>query len=257
MKTENITCPCGTTFQWQNENTDEFWTRISRPEHCATCQEIHNREAEALREKEQQAMAAAYREQLAARIDEATPPRYRATDTGHPDFNRKLWQQIKAWLPTDEMPFLGLVGPSGACKTRCAFLKQKSMVLAAAADSGKAASWEWVTAGEFGETVLNQFRKNNSPRDLHDRDPQATASSNLRNLRRCDILLFDDLGKGRATPAVTEELFHLIDHRHANNLPTIWTANSRPEAIVTGMPEDVAGPLAGRLIECSKIVVVQ
>lgn len=251
MTTETITCPCGTTFQWQNENPDSvFWSDTLRPERCETCQDQYDREAEAQREIERQEAADRQRQDIADRIDRVTPPRYRATDPDHPDFNRQLWQHVMAWQPTDRTPFLGLVGPSGASKTRCAYLKLKSLVMASV-DHGKAATWAAVTAGEFGETVLGQFRKTSAVRDLHDRDPQAAASSYLKSLRRSDIVLFDDLGKGRATPAVTEELFHLIDHRHAHNLPTLWTANSSPEAIVTGMSEDIAGPLAGRLIECS------
>ena len=94
-------------------------------------------------------------------------------------------------------------------------------------------------------------------RELNDMSPRDAARQKLDSIRRCDVLLLDDLGKAKNTPAVAAELFAIIDHRHAQNLPTLWTANSPPVSIVTGMSEDVAGPLAGRLIECSKIVVVQ
>jgi len=99
------------------------------------------------------------------------------------------------------------------------------------------------SAYTIAEAVLAQFS-----------DSKDSAVSFLYDLRTADILLIDDLGKQRNTPAISSELFALLDHRHAENLVTIWTANTNPEGIVNGMTEDLAGPLAGRIRECSTII---
>ena len=192
--------------------------------------------------------------QESARLEvaELMPPRFASTDTQDPRFNRDLWQRVKNWRPTAEKPFLGLVGEPGASKTRVAYLLLQRLIVEGCA--GRVIpTHHGIDAGEFGEIVLAQFRKSTGLRDLSDTDPQGKAVANLKYLRQCDFLLFDDLGKGRTTPAVTEELFRLINHRYAHNLPTLWTANRPPEEIAAGMPDDIAGPLAGRLIECSSM----
>ena len=76
----------------------------------------------------------------------------------------------------------------------------------------------------------------------------------LDNLATAQFVLLDDLGKARATPAVAHELWAILDQRARDNLSTIWTANSTPEDIVRGMDEDMAGPLAGRLMDHSVIL---
>jgi len=57
--------------------------------------------------------------------------------------------------------------------------------------------------------------------------------------------------------AVGSELHALLDYRHAHNLVTLWSANVSPEGIVSGMPENLAAPLAGRIRECSTIINIK
>ena len=256
MKTENITCQCGNIFDWTHDNTEKFWTDALRPKHCPSCESIiiEQSEREAKRIRLEETTAA-----IQSGIDEVTPPRYRQTDIRHPDFNRPLWRQVSAWEPTDTTPFLGLVGASGACKTRVAYLRFRELVLELAKPYIEKNSWirpsVALTSGEFARLVAQQF-SNTGLRDLWD-NPTPPARRQLDAIRDCPILFLDDLGKAKNTPSVSAELFAVIDHRHAQNLPTIWTANSQPNGIVSGMTEDMAGPLAGRLIECSNIITIQ
>jgi DNA replication protein DnaC len=111
-----------------------------------------------------------------------------------------------------------------------------------------------VTSSELAATVAGQFANVGHQRPLWDHDSKDTARREIDFMRTCSILFLDDLGKAKNTPTVAAALFAIIDHRHAENLCTIWTANSKPEDIVVGMSEDMAGPLAGRLIECSNII---
>jgi DNA replication protein DnaC len=179
-----------------------------------------------------------------------TPPRYQATDTMHPDFNRRLWERVQTWKPTSERPWLGMTGPTGESKTRCAFLTFRKINLEMIRRPEYPEDGAWrpsvavVSAYQFSEAVLGQFQD----------EQKASSVELLRKLRRVQLLMIDDLGKQRNTPAISGELFAMLDHRHAENLCTIWTSNSTPEGIVSGMSEDMAGPLAGRIRECSTII---
>lgn len=227
-------CHCETSFEWTRSDTYQ-----RKPHFCAVC-------TAAVIERDRLAEL----EKLEDEIASLTPSRYQATDTAHPEFNRRLWERIQVWKPTDERPWLGMIGPTGESKTRSAFLilaqTARCMVRPAKdLDSlGSRPSLAAVSAYRLTEAVLGQFQ-----------DEQKAASVELlRRLRKVSILLIDDLGKQRNTPAVSGELFALLDHRHAENLATIWTSNSTPEGIVAGMPDDMAAPLSGRIRECSTII---
>lgn len=230
-------------------NKDWLWTPnptgyTYRPDRCPDC-EI---EFQRMRLEES-------RSRLLKSLNDDTPPRYQATDTSHADFNVKLWNAIKSWRPTDEKPWLGLIGPSGKCKTRCAFLllhdivKQDFDQSTEPADRRRTIDFECVESYTISRAFIAQYDN-----DFEVKNP---AKVFLKRIRRADLLILDDFGKAKNTPAFSAELFAILDHRHAHNLTTIWTANSKPEDLVAGMSEDMAGPLAGRLIECSRIVTIK
>ncbi len=196
------------------------------------------------------------------KFDSKIPPRYLATNTAHRDFNRALWERIRHWQPSADAPWLGLIGPSGGCKTRCGVLCLRNQIEAKAKDC-----FEWksqppstlvITAYDLATAIRSQF----STREAGQRPGVCGGSFTegdiakklLEEIRAAHLLMIDDLGKARATPAAVAGLFELIDHRHAHNLPLIWTSNLPVEGIVAGMPPDIAEPLGGRLIECSTII---
>ena len=227
---------CDSPFEWIRVNEYSH-----APRYCEKCAAIK------IRENYQEAVT-----KMESRITEATPARYRATGTGHPAFNAKLWQHVAPWQPTAERPWLGLSGAPGKSKTRCAFLKLREILVGliqppSHPDKGVwTPSFKAISAARFQETVMAQFSD----------ESKSEAVDSLDSLKTIGVLLFDDLGKQRNTPAVTSELFALLDSRHAHNLTTIWTSNLTPEGITTGMPEDYAAPLAGRINECSAIFTV-
>ncbi|MEO5713588.1 MAG: hypothetical protein ABIT37_08860 [Luteolibacter sp.] len=231
---EEINCQqCENAFAWIRPERYQRAPRLC--ESCATVQREKN-----LRTSIETAEASILRR---------TPLRYRATDADHPDFNLKLWQRVKSWQPSEQHPWLGMVGPTGRCKTRAAFMLLREVFVGSIRpvvdpdQLPRVPSVMVVSAYNFAEAVAAQFT-----------DQKDDAVDFLRRLRTGNFLLIDDLGKQRNTPAVTSELFSIVDHRHAQNLPTIWTANSPPEGIVSGMAEDMAAPLVGRLRECSTII---
>ncbi len=178
------------------------------------------------------------------------PPLFKATDINHAKFNGKAWSKIKEHKLTEEKPWLGLVGMTGRCKSRLAYLYAREEIIRSAGlwdnrDREFIPSFEFVTSYQIGEAVLRQYGE--------DKQAKREAREFLDTIRATEVLLVDDIGKGRLTPAVAGELFALVDHRHANLLRTIWTSNTDPEVIAEGLTEDMAGPFAGRLIDSSTI----
>ncbi len=177
------------------------------------------------------------------------PALFRSTDISHAKFNRKAWDKIKDHKLTEEKPWLGLVGMTGRCKSRLAYLYAQDEItrLADAWSDGteRIPSFKFATSYQIGEAVLKQYGE--------DKQAKRAAREFLDGIRDTSVLLIDDIGKGRLTPAVASELFALVDHRHAHLSRTIWTSNSAAEVIAEGLTEDMAGPFAGRLIESSTI----
>jgi hypothetical protein len=250
MITKEDTCHCGASFTWDEPEKSDAWSSVDRPWCCPACTEAHRRERE---EKER----ANHKEQAERFLSKFLPSRMALTDRQDPRFNAKLWASVEKWQPTDEKPWLGLIGPTGKCKTRVAYERIVNAVLSFE-QTGAYRIWcdrkgydrgrEWlvtaVPAVDFADAVRNQFGKG---------DEAKAAKDLLIEAKRTRWLLLDDLGKCTHTPAVAASLFGLIDHRHAENLPTIWTANSRPDQFLANMPPDVSAPLRGRLLECSVI----
>lgn len=217
-----------------------------RPDYCEECT------ATLIAEKLSEARIG-----TAKKLDATTPPRYLATDTSHKSFNTRLQARLERWEPTPEHPWLGLAGTTGLCKTRCAFLLLRRLVMAGIecenlCHGATVPGFAAVTSNDFAAAVVDQYGPPGI-RDIHD-DNRNDARRLLDNLKYSRFVLFDDLGKARNTPAVSAALFAMLDERHAENRVTIWTSNGTPESIVAGMPDDMAAPLAGRIRECSTII---
>jgi len=169
------------------------------------------------------------------------PARYFQTDISHPDFNRKLYDAVMEWSPSEETPWLGLVGETGLCKSRCASLR-----LAAFVDSGRRGLF--ASAAELGSWVERQF--SDSPEE------RSSANANLRETKSVEILLLDDLGKLRPSEAKVHALFDILEARSSQDRPLIWTANSHPGMFTRTYQLEYRDPIAGRLIEASSVLEI-
>jgi chromosomal replication initiation ATPase DnaA len=242
MIINTIECKCGSTFQWEHE--DDILSRFMKPTLCAECSAANDIEIANFRAREQANKLEEKRQDLIREIADATPPRYQQTDVAHAGFNRGAWEKIKLWKPTSAKPWIGMVGLTGCCKSRMSYLIASNYLLSTF-DDGAHPSFAFVTAFDITEAAMRQF--SDSP------ETKREARNFLDMLKWYKLLLIDDLGKGRLTPAPAAELFALLDSRHNHNRPTIWTSNSTPQQIAGTLSEDLGGPLAGRLLECSKI----
>lgn len=252
--TETITCECGAAFEWENSETDQFSADWLRPGRCPACQTAFDQEQEERQQREQEERIFRELGNLRQTILSATPQRPRETCTDHPAFNSKAWARLRQWTPTTEKPWLGLVGATGACKSRIAYLVAGLVLermLAArighitTRECPRHPSFVFSKSYEITEKTMEQFGGTD--------EAKRKARAWLDRLRKADLALVDDLGKGKLSPAVAAEMFALVDHRHDHQLTTIWTSNSPPEIIAANLSDDMAGPFAGRLNESSKI----
>ena len=240
--TEIVLLPSG--IRW--EDWEESYCEICKP-----IVEEENRKAHALAEKEKVRVGV---EQFVQRI---CPPRYYETDIERPEFNKGLWEHVEEWRPTPEKPWLALIGPSGNCKTRIAWLKARQLVHEATArtamerqfsDGVPEKSLVAVTDCELRHAAYSRFGGD---------EAKAGAERLLRSIRHACILIYDDIGKVKMTDAVCAEMFNIIEHRSANNLPMLWTSNTMPASFCKNLDPSFSEPLRGRLLECSRIIAIE
>jgi len=128
-----------------------------------------------------------------------------------------------------------LIGPTGAGKTRCAYLLLKRLL-----DEGRRiVAFDCV---RFGHDCARRFR-DGSGEDWSD------------GLAKVDLVFFDDLGKGRFTERVEAELFAVVERRLANKLPCIVTTNMTGRSLVAKASHERGEPLVRRLRESCRVVV--
>lgn len=72
----------------------------------------------------------------------------------------------------------------------------------------------------------------------------------LDAIKKCELLVIDDIGLEKATEWVTEQLYMIINHRYEQMLPTIITSNQSPEDLGKLHNEQIAS----RLKEMSTVV---
>jgi DNA replication protein DnaC len=192
------------------------------------------------------------------KLAEILPPRMLQTDRNDPRFNAKLWAAVKDWKPTVDRPWLGLIGPTGKCKSRIAHEILADAVLGAAEVKNPRRLTPAVVAN-FGHKITWSFASIAATKyaDMVRRPIDDDALAVKDNAEASRWLVMDDMGKSTHTKAVSSALFGLFDHRGAYILPTIWTANSRPESFLADMDKDIADPLRGRLLEFSTLVEIR
>ena len=258
MTARTKTCEeCGASFEAEPVAFKGWESRC-----CDPCTEESRRaaeEAEALREAEIERERQRAREEALEReadraerfVDSITPARFLDTRLDHPDFNRPLWERVKAWRATDERPWLGLVGITGGSKTRCAFrrlrLEPRIYIddVLSAGDPVPRIPIAAISGPAIGRLVVDRVSR--------DDDRAESARRALDEIRDAWFLVIDELGKLRTSPAAIAEAFEILDHRHAANLFTIWTSNSDPQSFCQAWPQEFAGPACGRIIDCSTI----
>jgi DNA replication protein DnaC len=125
--------------------------------------------------------------------------------------------------------FLVLAGPTGTGKTHLA----------------AAVAWEWF---EDGCSVIFA-RMDDLLDDLRAGYENTTYHQRLEAIRRCGLLVLDDLGTEATKDWAEEKVDRIIDWRYINRLPLVVTTNVRGE--------ELAPRIASRLADRSCSLVIQ
>ena len=231
--TETKTCvDCGNSFD--SESIEVMGRVIYQQTRCDSCLSM----AQQALELESKVMTAeAERKARGEAYSAICPPLYRDTDPAriHPTFLRASaeWQFAAQGI--------GFVGIAGKGKTRAAFLLCQRMI-----EEGK--SVHAVTATRFAKACAEQFSDNKAEK--------AASEKEIQMAYKAKVWFLDDLGKQRMTERGEMELYAILEHRTANLLPTVWTANAKSATLQSMFTPDRGEAIMRRIVEFSQIVAV-
>lgn len=131
-----------------------------------------------------------------------------------------------------------IVGPVGVGKTHMAARMAKQAL-------SENASVRFLTGGEFLRSIRDTYNGEGSEGDV------------LSRLRKCDLLILDDLGKDKPTDWAVSMLFQLIDARYNEELPTVVTSQYERDELLrrfSAGEADTARAIVSRLFEmCPRV----
>ncbi len=195
---------------------------------CDACEEKRS-----VADEQERVVAAQKRQQDA--FDRICPPLFRQSD-----IKRLPEAFVSACANWAHGPRgLGMVGPAGSGKTRCAWTLMRQQHFAGS-------SVHAITSIQLSAAAANQWHD--------DRHVKASAETTLSRCHSADILLIDDIGKQKFTDRAELELFHILDHRSSHNIPVIWTANADGRQLKSMLSPDRADPILRRLTEFADII---
>ena len=197
---------------------------------CDPCIEMRNREAEQNAEKQR-------KDALDRDFWASVPPLYRETDLSR--LNPFLAREVLAWKYGPEG--IGIRGRSGSQKTRCAVALLHKIKM-----QGK--SVFFLKSTDISRFSTNQFSNDNEQKN--------EAHRAIRSAHTAQLLLIDDIGKGRLSPAAEELLYDILDKRSERQLPVIWTANATGEQLHDMMSADRGDAIMRRLGEFTKVISI-
>ena len=141
---------------------------------------------------------------LTPKWDELCPPRFKsaiALEPLAPTVDAAQFARVRAWRPSEGGKGLYILGDSGSGKTTAFW--------ALAADLERTRTTPVVLTSLELSRVLQE-----AARDIRD----------VAWLTRCRVLMVDDLGKERATPAASALFWEVLDRRYGLGLPCIFTS---------------------------------
>lgn len=205
-----------------------FERRLVLQQACEPCCEVWQRK-HANNETEEQTAA------WETAFWQIVPPLFKGTDIKR--LNADAVRAVNEWKYTSRG--IGLRGSSGTGKTRCAVILLKRQH-----DKGRKVGY--LKATNLTRCALDMFSD--------DKVTKAKAHTIIQNATKCEILLLDDIGKGRLSPSAEECLYSILDTRSEGLLPTIWTTNANSQQLHDMMSEDRGDAIIRRLSDFSIIV---
>jgi hypothetical protein len=199
MTIKTYTCEdCDQTFE--SEPVQFGGKTIFEPRKCDACVEkaVNDQTQDALSRREKVCIQ---------RFQMMIPPIYHESDiTRLPE---ALVMATEMWSMNPKG--IGFIGKSGKGKTRAAVMLLKRM-------HHEDHNVFFISATDLALNSANQFADNPATKQI--------AKAILAQCKSADLLLLDDIGKGRMTDRAESELYDLLEYRTSRRLPTIWTSNS-------------------------------
>lgn len=137
------------------------------------------------------------------------------------------WAALHLAYP-DKHSRLRMHGPPGSGKTHAAWALIRAIAMTRA-NRGRGCRWRFVSNVELNDQLRPK--------------PDESHTSALRRYLHCDLLVLDDLGAGKTTDWVTEQIMRLVDHRYNTRQATIYTSNLMPAQLATILDARVASRL--------------
>jgi DNA replication protein DnaC len=226
MTTETKTClECRKVFTF--EALELNGRRLFEPDYCDPCAEVLSQQQ--TKQEESRALEASRN-----RFWDSIPPIYRETDL------KRITANLRAFVTMWNGESAGIIGPSGEGKTRTAVLLLERIY--------SRRSTMFLSASNFGKIVASQWRESASMRDA--------AEAIISKAYHADVLLLDDVGKGRMTDRAEAELHDLLEHRTSWKKTTLWTANSNARALHAMFTADRADAILRRLTDNATIITL-
>lgn len=152
------------------------------------------------------------------------PPEYRDTKTDHPDYQAQIavhkiamkWGAGHAVGATEHRTCFGIIGATGSCKTRIISQVVKHLIW-----NGNGVVW--INAARFQWAAQNQFGNESSE-----------ASHLLQTCMSASYLVFDDIGKLKTTPIISDAFYDVLEYRSSHKKPILWTSNEELTEILLG-----------------------
>jgi DNA replication protein DnaC len=222
---------CGQTFFYEPILFGKVDLGLVVNTRCERCEQKAQADEDARRNRERQAV-------IEGQIRAQIPPDLLATEHTHPEFNRELWAGVRSWRPGSEF-WLGIIGQSGLCKTRCmALLAMRAM------RAGVRVTW----------STANRLKDAASDRTHRERTVSLLARQHLEDCLHGGWLFLDDLGKNEWSPAFESQFFQILDHRKNHRLPLVFSSNCHPEGfsqLISGLN---SAPIIGRLLDRTTLI---
>jgi hypothetical protein len=228
----NIIKPCTRCeTEFSSEVLEYNGRQIFAQDMCDTCLE----KAIQSEEEKWEETVKANREKL---FWEEIPPLYQGTDPSR--LREDVLHAINTYTynPTG----LGIIGVSGAGKTRAAV-----MLLHRLHTQNRSVCF--IKATEITLVARDRYSDEPTIKNL--------ATGRIARFYKSDVILIDDIGKGRLTPTAEELLFDVIDRRNENMLPTLWTSNMNAKGLQQAFSEDRGDALIRRLREFTKVITTK
>jgi len=179
---------------------------------------------------------------------EQCPDGYREIDLLNPGLNKQYSDAAQDYDP-EAVPRrgLGFIGKTGQGKTRLLFY-----VLRKCHEAGFGVFA--INHTQLCKVASDALYSGHSPEQQRKCDE---ANAAMNSMMRMNVVLIDDLGKGRPTESANEAFESIVEFRTSRGFPLLWSSNAGGEWLAERLGADRGLPVIRRLAEFCDVVKVE